>query len=160
MEPWLERAAALRPNRTAVEATDGSLTYSELLARARRVALDVRPGDRVAIALPAGLDFAIVLHACLLAGAAAMPVDLRLTERERATMVRSAATVVDAPHEDGERATRRPDEHDVALVMQTSGTTGCRTATCWPRRSARPPPWASTRTSAGCARCRSATSAA
>jgi o-succinylbenzoate---CoA ligase len=124
MEPWLERAAALRPNRTAVEAPDGSLTYSELLARARRVALDVRPGDRVALALPAGLDFAIVLHASLLAGAAAMPVDLRLTEREQAMRMRSAARVVDAPLEGGERAIRRPDQHDVALVMHTSGTTG------------------------------------
>ena len=77
MEPWLERAAALRPNRTAVEAEDGSRTYAELLDHARRVVLDVRPGDRVAIALPPGLAFVETLHACLLRGAAAMPFDLR-----------------------------------------------------------------------------------
>jgi o-succinylbenzoate---CoA ligase len=102
MEPWLERAAALRPDRTAVEAPDGSLTYGELLERARRVTLD---GDPVPIALPPGLDFAVTLHACLLAGRAAMPLDRRLGDRERAA----------APARVGE---------DVALVVHTSGTTG------------------------------------
>jgi O-succinylbenzoic acid--CoA ligase len=100
MEPWLERAAALRPKRTAVEAPDGSLTYGELLERARRMPLD---GNPVPIALPPGLDFAVTLHACLLNGRAAMPVDLR--EPERPPVPASVA--------DG-----------VALVMHTSGTTG------------------------------------
>ncbi len=106
MEPWLERAAALRPDRTAVEAPDGSLTYGELLDRSRRVALD---GEPVPIVLPPGLDFAVMLHACLLTGRAAMPVDSRLGEHERAAIMRSAPTSV------GE---------DVALVVHTSGTTG------------------------------------
>jgi o-succinylbenzoate---CoA ligase len=109
MEVWLERAAALRPDRTAVEAPDGSLTYAELLDAARHAELDAGSGDRVPIALPAGLDFVVTLHACLLRGAAAMPIDLRLSDRERATMMRSAGTSV---------------EHDVALVVHTSGTTG------------------------------------
>ena len=109
MEVWLERAAALRPDRTAVDAPDGSLTYAELLDAARHAELDAGPGDRVPIALPAGLDFVVTLHACLLRGAAAMPIDLRLSDRERATMMRSAGTSV---------------EHDVALVVHTSGTTG------------------------------------
>ena len=100
MEPWLERAAALRPDRTAVEAPDGSLTYGELLQRARRVALN---GDVVPIAAQPGLDFVVTLHACLLTGRAAMPIDLR----ER---VRPAAPASVGP--------------DVALVMHTSGTTG------------------------------------
>jgi o-succinylbenzoate---CoA ligase len=100
MEPWLERAAAMRPNRTAVEAPDGALTYGELLERARRVTLD---GNPVPIALPPGIDFAVTLHACLLAGRAAMPVDLREPEPPP------------APRTVGD---------DVALVMHTSGTTG------------------------------------
>ena len=100
MEPWLERAAALRPDRTAVEAPDGSLTYAELLDRARSVELD---GDVVPIAQPPGLAFAVTLHACLLTGRAAMPVDLR----ERRPPPVPAGV--------------RPD---VALVMHTSGTTG------------------------------------
>ncbi|MGH2967786.1 MAG: hypothetical protein ACRDK0_01800, partial [Solirubrobacteraceae bacterium] len=63
IDPWLPRAAALRPDRIALEAPDGSLTYAELLATAR---LDVAPGSRVALALPPGVDFAVALHACLL----------------------------------------------------------------------------------------------
>ena len=126
MEPWLERAAALRPDRVAVEAPEGSVTYAELLDRARRAAgaLGVRPGDRVAIALPPGLAFAEALHATLLAGAVAMPVDLRLAAPERAVLVRSAAAVVDAPLEGDPVAVRRPDEGDAALLVHTSGTTG------------------------------------
>jgi o-succinylbenzoate---CoA ligase len=101
MDPWLERAAALRPDRTAVEAPDGSLTYAELLDAARQV--DVEPGERVAIALPPGLDFVVTLHACLLKGAAAMPVDLR---------------------EPSPALGGGPAGADVALVVHTSGTTG------------------------------------
>ena len=101
MDSWLERAAALRPDRIAVEAPDGALTYAELLDAARQV--EVEPGRRVAIALPPGLDFVVTLHACLLAGAAAMPVDLR-----EPTPVAGGGAAGD----------------DVALVVHTSGTTG------------------------------------
>jgi O-succinylbenzoic acid--CoA ligase len=126
MEPWLERAAALRPDRVAVEAPEGAVTYAALLDRARRAAgaVDVRPGDRVAIALPPGLAFAETLHACLLAGAAAMPVDLRLAPREREALLRTAALVVDGPLDGNPVEPRRPDEQDAALVVHTSGTTG------------------------------------
>ena len=78
IEPWLERAAALRPDRVAVEAQDGRLTYAELLAAARNEARVL--SGTVPIDLPPGLAFAVRLHACLLAGATAMPVDRRLTE--------------------------------------------------------------------------------
>jgi len=105
MEPWLERAAALRPDRVAIEAPDGARTYAELLERARGVADGLRPRQRVPIALPPGVEFAELLHGCLLAGAVAVPVDLRLTPRER------EALVVDGPGEG-------------ALVVHTSGTTG------------------------------------
>jgi o-succinylbenzoate---CoA ligase len=100
MDPWLERAAALRPDRIAVEAPDGALTYRELLDRARRVGL---AGDVVPIALAPGLEFAVMLHACLLEGAAAMPVDLREP----------------SPVVGGGRSA-----NDVALIVHTSGTTG------------------------------------
>ena len=100
MEPWLERAAAVRPNRTAVEAPDGSLTYGELLQHARRVALD---GDVVPIAAVPRLDFVVTLHACLLTRRAAMPIDLR--ERVQPAPPTSVGD-------------------DVALVVHTSGTTG------------------------------------
>jgi O-succinylbenzoic acid--CoA ligase len=121
MEPWLERAAALRPEVIAVEAPDGALTYAELLARARAGAAEIAV-ERVAIALPAGLDFVVALHACLLAGAAAAPVDLREPQPRHA----DAGLVIDAPLTG---ATPRPGIHvpdaaDAALVVHTSGTTG------------------------------------
>jgi O-succinylbenzoic acid--CoA ligase len=137
---WLERAAALRPERVALEADGARVTYEELLDRARAVAGSltangIRPGDRVAIALPAGIEFAEALHGCLLMGAVAMPVDPRLAERERAAIEATAAAVVDElrvrvrPHESralkGSDPARVPPprDDDIALVVHTSGTT-------------------------------------
>ena len=81
--------------------------------------------ERVAIALPPGLDFAVALHACLLAGAAAVPVDLREPEWRLA----DATIVIDAPLDprSAPRAPRPPSPDALsapALVVHTSGTTG------------------------------------
>jgi O-succinylbenzoic acid--CoA ligase len=97
IEPWLERAA---PDRVAVEAPDGRLTYAELLAAARGAAHTMH--GRVEIDARPGLEFVVRLHACLMAGARAVPVDPRLGRQERAALG-------DAPGD---------------LVMHTSGTTG------------------------------------
>ena len=123
IDPWLPRAAALRPDRFALEGPGGTLTYAELLQRAR---LDVAPGSRVALTLPPGLDFAVALHACLLARAAALPVDPRLSERERAALAATATAIVDGPLDaPGPLAPPlAPAEGDTALVVHTSGTTG------------------------------------
>jgi O-succinylbenzoic acid--CoA ligase len=104
IDPWLPRAAALRPDRRAVEAPEGSLTYAELLERAR---LDVAPGTLVPLEGPPSLDFVVRLHAILLARAVAVPVDHRLGEAERAALFTSGAA------RDG-----------TALIVHTSGTTG------------------------------------
>ncbi len=121
MEPWLERAAAVRGDVIAVEAPDGALTYAELLARARAGAAEI-DAPRVAIALPPGLDFAVALHAVLLAGAAAVPVDLR----EPAPRLAGAGLVIDGPLPrcGGAASPRRLTTADTALVVHTSGTTG------------------------------------
>ena len=81
-------------------------------------------GERVAIALPAGGDFAVALHACFVAGAVAVPVDLR-EPRERWS-VGGVAAVVDRPLDcSGAPADLRPLEpDDVALIVRTSGTVG------------------------------------
>jgi o-succinylbenzoate---CoA ligase len=114
VEPWLERAAALRPSVVAVDAFDGSLTYAELLSRARSVRVTA---PRVALALPPGLEFAVALHACLLAGAVAVPVDLREPELRLA----GAGQVIEAV-ESGGRVRKVGSE--AALLVHTSGTTG------------------------------------
>src|SRR3954464_5309011 len=78
VEAWLSRVARTRPERAAVNA----LTYAQLDAAASAGARDLRargvgPGDRGAIALPGGKDFAVALHATGRAGAAAVPLALR-----------------------------------------------------------------------------------
>ncbi len=103
MEPWLITAARRRPDRVAVECGEERLTYAELLGRAEALALS--HGDAAVIDHPPGLDFAVALHACLLRGVAAVPLDPRLSEAERG----QRAGVAGGP--------------GVVLVVHTSGTT-------------------------------------
>jgi len=84
VEAWLARAAAARPRHTALQTPAGSWSYAELLAAARSGAAELAQrgagaGERVAIALPPSLAFAQALHACMLLGAVAVPLDPRLT---------------------------------------------------------------------------------
>jgi O-succinylbenzoic acid--CoA ligase len=140
VDGWLARAAATRPAHTAVQTPAGSWSYAELLAEARAGAEELtargaQAGERVAIALPAGLGFAQALHACLLLGAVAVPLDTRLTARERAHITDGAAVLVDADLRRAEVPSRtgaRPRvgtvglaAHELdapAVVLHTSGT--------------------------------------
>ena len=94
---WLERQASERPDAPAID----RLTYADLLARADETIV----GDPHPIAHPPGLEFAVELHAVLLRGGTAIPIDLRLTRAEQRA-----------------RAAARPSGEGVALVMFTSGT--------------------------------------
>ncbi len=133
VEGWLERAAASGPQRTAIETPQGSRSYAQLLTDARAGAAElmargVEPGGRVAIVLPPGLAFAQALHACLLLGAVAVPVDLRLSAPEREQVVADAAVLVDEPLDTTAGAPVKPigGGHDLdaaAVVIHTSGTT-------------------------------------
>jgi o-succinylbenzoate---CoA ligase len=133
VEAWLARAAATRPAGVALDTPAGSCTYAQLLARAGAASGDlaargVRAGQRVAIVLPAGLDFAYALHACLLLGAVAVPVDLRLSARERDRLSARAAVVVAEPLSSDASApgpSTPPPGHELdatAVVIHTSGT--------------------------------------
>jgi O-succinylbenzoic acid--CoA ligase len=129
---WLSAAAARAPARTALQTPAGSLDHSQLDERAAAaagalVAAGAGPGDRVAIALAPGADFAAVLHGCLRLGAAAMPIDPRLTPGERDAMTATATVVVDGPLDGGHSAAPEPRPHedaDIAVVVHTSGSTG------------------------------------
>jgi O-succinylbenzoic acid--CoA ligase len=136
LEGWLARAAAERPGHTAIQTPQRSCTYAELLAAAEHGAAElrrhgVRPGDRVALALPPGLGFAQALHACLLEGVVAVPVDLRLSARERSEITSPATCVLEEPlGEPGAGlapASGTPraghDSEATAVVIHTSGTT-------------------------------------
>lgn len=132
VEGWLARAAGATPGHTALQTPAETLRYGELHAAARSAAAELRErgaqaGARVAIALPAGADFAVALHACLLLGAVAVPVDLRMGERERALVAAGAQLLVSEPLPRGGPAVQGAGaSHDLdapALVIYTSGTT-------------------------------------
>ena len=151
VEAWLARAAAARPLHTALQTPDGSLSYAELLAAARSGAAELAErgagaGERVAIVLPPGLAFAQALHACMLLGAVAVPLDPRLTVRERAHVLEGASIVLEEPLRapvptgghprsaaaaeglgsraaDGERLQSGHELAATAAVIHTSGTT-------------------------------------
>jgi O-succinylbenzoic acid--CoA ligase len=144
VEGWLARAAMARGDHMALDAPDGSCNYEQLYAAARQgadelVAAGARPEARVAIVLPAGLAFAQALHACLLLGAVAVPVDLRLSPGEREAITDRADVILADPlgcATEGRRslppsAQALPADalaggHDLdatAVVIHTSGTT-------------------------------------
>ncbi len=125
---WIHLAAAKHPDRVAIEGPERSLTYAEL-----RAAGDLRGGrdrgarargERVALALAPGEEFVVALHGCLLAGAAAVPIDLRLSEEERARRLAGAELVVSEPLREATAATPFAFAGDPPVaVMHTSGTT-------------------------------------
>jgi o-succinylbenzoate---CoA ligase len=119
VEAWLVRAAAARPERTALRTPGGDWSYARLHAAARFGAAELAargagPGARVALALPAGLAFAQALHACLLLGAVAVPVDLRLSPAERARIAAGAAVLVAEPLGEGPLGEESVEEEPLA----------------------------------------------
>jgi len=102
VEAWLARAAAARPEHLALQTPSASWTYRELhgaalAGAAELLARGAGPGVPVAIALPPGLEFAQALHACLLTGAVAVPIDLRQPAAARAKVASRAELVVEEP---------------------------------------------------------------
>jgi O-succinylbenzoic acid--CoA ligase len=115
VESWLARAARTRPDTAAVN----GLTYAALHQRARAAAAGLPRGARIGLALPPGEDFVVALHACLLAGALVVPIDLRLTPAERPAVdllfgerLHGMQEVIDAHELDAP-----------AILVHTSGTT-------------------------------------
>ncbi len=134
VEGWLARAAASRPEHKALETATESWSYSQLGEAARSgaaqlIAQGVDRGTRLGIALPSGLDFAQALHACLLLGAVAVPIDLRLSPEERALIGAGCELTVHDPLTRELIDTQTFDlnsGHDLdatAVVIHTSGTT-------------------------------------
>jgi O-succinylbenzoic acid--CoA ligase len=123
VESWLARAARERPDTAAVN----DLTYGALYERARAAAAGLPRGARVGLALPPGEAYVVALHACLLAGALVVPVDLRLTDAERPEVdVLVEGTALPVRCAGGRAGFERRDEHDLAapaILVHTSGTT-------------------------------------
>jgi len=133
LDPWILRAAALRPHHAAViDAAGAVTTYAELHAAACDAAAvlqgkGIERGDRVALAIPAGVSFLAALHGALAIGAAIVPVDLRSGADERAQQAATAKLTVEQPlRRDGEPDAPPLDRLDpdaAAVIVHTSGTT-------------------------------------
>jgi long-chain acyl-CoA synthetase len=126
----LTASAAAAPDRTALWLRGEQLTYAELEARAVAAAraLDVAPGDRVAIRLPNGPDFAAALFGALRRGAIAVPLNPLLAppEIEERLLASTPTVFVETPlpaagggGDPVERAGTDP-----AVILFTSGTSG------------------------------------
>jgi long-chain acyl-CoA synthetase len=121
----LSRAAAERPNRTAIKLDETELSYTALDQAAGRVAgllsaRGVHPGDRVGVMLPNVAYFPMCYYGALRAGAAVVPMNVLLKEREVAFHLGdSDAKVLLAWHEcaDAARAGADQTDADCALVV-------------------------------------------
>jgi O-succinylbenzoic acid--CoA ligase len=107
MVDWLTRAATARPEHPALQRGSTRLTYGELLAAAEAARPAAAPGERVPLAFEDRLAFTVALHGCVLSGAAAVPIDLRLGAEEQARR----------------RTPGRARTPGTLAIMHTSGTT-------------------------------------
>jgi O-succinylbenzoic acid--CoA ligase len=131
VEAWLTRAARAAPDAIAIQTPGEQVSYAQLHELALAGAGELyergaRPGGRVAVALSPGIAFAGALHACMLLGVVAVPIDLRLTRTEQERLCSGASVVVSealvgAARPPLELATHELD--DVCAVIHTSGTT-------------------------------------
>ncbi|MBB2910627.1 nonribosomal peptide synthetase MxcG [Streptosporangium becharense] len=125
--------AAERPHAVAVEHGGTSLTYRELLRRARDVAGRVAGACLVGVMLPRGPEAVTAIVGTLLAGAAYLPLDPAWPRARVEAVLRDAGPDAlitpsgverrgDTGQGDGRRGDATPD--GLAYVMYTSGSTG------------------------------------
>lgn len=117
-----------------VEVGGERLSYRQLWDRSARVAGGLReagicPGDRVANLLPAGVDWVLGFLGTQLAGAVAVPVNIRFAAPEIDYVLRDSGAALalrpGAPLPDGNPwADDEAGPADTAAIFYTSGTTG------------------------------------
>ena len=136
LDNWLSQRAQTCPDRCALIADGTQLTYAELereaTATARRLAArGARRGSTVAVMLPAGLEYVVLVHALMKLGAVLYPVNTRLAEAElRADLDRADPLLtVNGSPDLGMTEADLPllGEHDLDALhcrILTSGTSG------------------------------------
>ncbi|MBV8817387.1 MAG: AMP-binding protein [Acidobacteriaceae bacterium] len=131
----LRRTVERNPVGEAVVTIGGPrLTYRELWDGAARVAgglrnVGVQNGDRVAIRLLNGHEWALAFYGTLLAGAVVVPVNMRFSEAEVDYVIRDSGALFSFEEgsalPDGEPyAVTHLNKSDLAAIFYTSGTTG------------------------------------
>ncbi|MFD0319162.1 amino acid adenylation domain-containing protein [Streptomyces flavalbus] len=142
----LERARE-HPDKDAVIAADGTLSYDELRLRATTVARRLAPGELVAVSMGKSREQVVAALGVLMAGAAYLPVDPELpAERRHSLLERSGCRVVltssretpldwpdgtvehrvdlTEPADDAQPPATETGPGDLAYVIYTSGSTG------------------------------------
>jgi O-succinylbenzoic acid--CoA ligase len=106
LDNWLAQRAQTCPDRPAVIADGRTLDYVTLEAKAvaaarRLAAKGVRRDSLVAVTMPAGIDYAIALHALMKLGAVICPLDSRLgpEELDRAMAGERPALTISSPED-------------------------------------------------------------
>ncbi|MBO2454033.1 long-chain fatty acid--CoA ligase [Actinomadura barringtoniae] len=136
----LRETATATPGHAACRTADADVTFAELDALSDRyaaglAAAGLRPGDKVAVQLPNGVEFLTAYFGILKAGMVMVPMNPLLTEREvEHQMTDSGARLMVTPETfgdaggdvDGEPTVEIApvDPDDTAVLIYTSGTTG------------------------------------
>ncbi|WP_063061505.1 non-ribosomal peptide synthetase [Nocardia sienata] len=123
------------PTATAVVGKDATATYAELAAAGRAWAAElsdrgVQPQDVVAVCLPRSVDAVAAAIGVFAVGATVLMLETNLPPARRSQLVDEAggAYIVDAPLDPARSPDtaefRRPQPHDAAYIVFTSGSTG------------------------------------
>src|SRR3954454_17322182 len=118
----LTRSAAEHPDRVAIKLDDSELSYAALDEAGARVAAllrakGVQPGDRVGVMLPNVAYFPVCYYGALRAGAAIVPMNVLLKEREVAFyMADSDAKVLFVWHDFADAAHAGACDAEVVVV--------------------------------------------
>ena len=136
LDNWLAQRSQTCPDGLALVSAGQELTYAELEADASAIARrlasrGVRREGTVALELPPGPDFVVLVHALMKLGAIAYPLNPHLTEAEREAELERAnpILVVSSPTDLSETEADLPllGEHDLNAIhcrILTSGTSG------------------------------------